>query len=128
MQFFPGISFADTITNSSHAMPGPKVILRIRPRGMWLRTVAPKSIFGRTIAATYCDLPVTLWRPSLRGTDLPTRRSVLIADGIVYDRLGANAWKADRKTLWDRSLGRVRGVFLTCRSARRFSFRKYRIS
>src|SRR6266481_9288278 len=111
MQFFPGISFAETITNSSQAIPGPHVIFLIRPRGIRLRTVAPKSIFGRTISSTYWDLPVTLSRPSLRGTDLPTMLSLFIptpcirenlpdsrnlartprpADGIVYDRLGHN--------------------------------------
>ncbi len=41
MQFFPGISFADTITNSSHAIPGPNLMFLIFPRGIWLRTVAP---------------------------------------------------------------------------------------
>src|ERR1700687_6079992 len=108
MQFFPGISFAETITNSSHGMPGPKVIFLIRPRGIWLRTVAPKNMLGRTMSSTYCDLPVTLSRPYLRGTDLPTMGSAFIcecsrlntfdrvrgppraADGIVYDRLGAD--------------------------------------
>src|SRR5579864_3482491 len=99
---------AETITNSSHEMPGPKVIFLIRPRGIWLRTVAPKSMLGRTMSSTYCDFPVTLSRPSLRGTDLPTMGSAFIceclrldnfgrvrwppggADGIVYDRLGAD--------------------------------------
>src|SRR3979411_1051812 len=93
MQFFPGISFAETITNSSQAIPGPNVIFLIRPRGIWLRTVAPKSIFGRTISSTYWDLPVTLSRPSLRGTDLPTMRLLLIysilGSEIVYDRQGS---------------------------------------
>src|ERR1700681_1982697 len=106
MQFFPGMSFADTITNSSQGMPEAKVIFLIRPRGIWLRTVAPKSMSGRTMSSMYCDFPVTLSRPSLRGTDWPTMRSVVIgqrfenrpdsvdpgrrpsfADGIVYDRL-----------------------------------------
>src|SRR5579872_3875999 len=100
MQFFPGMSLADTITSSSQATPGPNVIFRICPRGIWLRTVAPKNIFGKTISSTYCDFPVTLSRPSLRGTDLPMMCSLFIfrspsgpprrADGIVYDRLGRN--------------------------------------
>src|SRR5271165_5904989 len=113
MQFLPGMSFADTMTNSFHAMPGPNAIFRMRPRGIWLRTVAPKSMLGKTMSSTYCDFPVTLSRPSLRGTDWPTMRSVFMivfmaqcatgirsgvdtsrsptpADGIVYDRLSDN--------------------------------------
>src|SRR5579872_837985 len=80
MRFFPAISFADTITNSSQAMPGPKLIFLIRPRGIRLRTVAPKSMLGKTISSTYCERPVTLSRPSLRGTDVPTMRSVVIKE------------------------------------------------
>src|SRR5258707_12775914 len=110
MQFLPGISLAETITNSSQGTPESNVIFFIRPRGIWLRTVAPNSISGRTISSTYLDLPVTLSRPSLRGTDLPTIRLLFIrlpgstricptpvtgggarpADGIVYARLGHN--------------------------------------
>jgi hypothetical protein len=33
-------------------MPGLKVIFLILPRGMRLRTVAPKSIPGRTMSST----------------------------------------------------------------------------
>src|SRR5439155_1258101 len=63
-QFFPGMSFADTTTNSSQAIPGPNVICLILPRGISLRTVAPYNMFGRTISSTYCAWPVTLSRPS----------------------------------------------------------------
>jgi hypothetical protein len=50
----------------------------MRPRGIWLRTVAPKSMSGKTMSSTYWDLPVTLSRPSFRGTDLPTMLSLFI--------------------------------------------------
>src|ERR1700685_146745 len=121
MQFFPRISFADTITNSSQAIPDPKVIFLIRPRGIELRTVAPKSMSVKTISSTYCDLPVTLSRPSLRGTDLPTMCSLFIiqqsirsrsprelagmqrlADGIVYDRPRQNGVRS--LAAWDRKV------------------------
>ena len=71
-QFLPGMSFADTTTNSFQAIPGPKVICLILPRGIPLRTVAPYNILGRTISSTYRAWPVTLSRPSFRGTDTPT--------------------------------------------------------
>src|SRR5256885_887032 len=79
-QFFPGMSFADTITNSSQAIPGPNVIRLILPRGISLRTVAPYNMFGRTISSTYCAWPVTLSRPSFRGTDTPTMGLLFIRD------------------------------------------------
>ena len=47
MQFFPGISLADTITKSFQLIPGPNVIFLIFPRGIWLRTVAPKIMSGK---------------------------------------------------------------------------------
>src|SRR5215469_6477895 len=72
MQFFPGISLAVTITNSSHGIPAPNVIFLILPRGTRLRTVAPNNMSGIDISSIYCARPVTLSRPSLRGTDLPT--------------------------------------------------------
>ena len=120
MQFFPGISLAETITNSFQGTPESNVIFFIRPRGIWLRTAAPKSMSGRTISSTYCDLPVTLSRPSLRGTDLPMMRSLFISNfrclkslplrkaggeaktcgwGIVYDRLGHNGVKVFSDTI-----------------------------
>ena len=55
------------------------MILLIHPRGIWLRTVAPKSMCGRAMSSTYCDLPVTLSRPSLRGTDLPMMLSTILS-------------------------------------------------
>src|ERR1700721_169286 len=75
-------------------------------------------MFGKTISSTYFDLPVTLSRPSLRGTDSPTMRSRFIrypssshcssaivsrrdpaagrADGIVYARLRHNGGEVSR--------------------------------
>src|ERR1700751_4361168 len=72
MQFLPGMSLAVAITNSSQAIPGPKVIFLILPRGTRLRTVAPNNMSGSDISSIYCARPVTLSRPSLRGTELPT--------------------------------------------------------
>jgi hypothetical protein len=76
MQFFPGMSFADTSTNSSHAIPGPKLISLIFPRAMLLRTVAPYSMLGTLISSMYRARPLTLSRPSLRGVGVPTMGSV----------------------------------------------------
>jgi hypothetical protein len=76
MQFDPGISFAETTTNSSHATPAPKLIFLILPRGIELRTVAPYNIPGNDMSSMYCARPVTLSRPSLRGTDDPTMFSL----------------------------------------------------
>src|SRR5215472_9355714 len=77
MQFFPGMSFAETITNSFQGMPAPKLIFLISPRGIRLRTVAPKSIPGSVRSSMYRARPVTLSQPSLRGTDAPTMCSVV---------------------------------------------------
>src|SRR5260370_38465660 len=99
---------------------------------MWLGTVAPNSISGRTISSTYLDLPVTLSRPSLRGTDLPTIRLLFIrlpgstricptpvtgggarpADGIVYAILGHNGGEGFRREI-RKGLG---GLFSISRS------------
>src|SRR5208282_4563713 len=76
MQFAPGISFVETITNSSQAIDAPKVIFLILPRGIELRTVAPYNIPGNDMSSMYCARPVTLSRPSLRGADDPTMFSV----------------------------------------------------
>src|SRR3974390_2408794 len=75
-QFLPGMSFAETMTNSSHGIAGSNVIFLIFPRGMLLRTVAPYNIPGMEMSSMYCARPVTLSRPSLRGTDIPTICSV----------------------------------------------------
>src|SRR6185436_5225659 len=45
----------------------------IRPRGTELRTVTPCSIPSNFKSSTYSAAPVTFFRPSLRGIDLPTR-------------------------------------------------------
>ena len=43
----------------------------MRPRATWLRTVVPCSISGKEMSSTYSACPVTFFRPSLRGADLP---------------------------------------------------------
>src|SRR5437660_2708989 len=46
-------------------------IERISPRGIVERIVAPWSMSGKVRSSTYFAAPVTLARPSLRGTFLP---------------------------------------------------------
>src|SRR5579864_6757483 len=65
------MSCAETITNSFHAMPSPKLILLIFARETLLRTVAPCNMPGKDMSSMYRALPVTLSRPSLRGTGVP---------------------------------------------------------
>src|SRR5215831_15097421 len=90
MQFFPGISLADTTTYSFQATPGPNLICWILPRAIVLRTVAPYNIPGKTMSSTYCARPVALSRPSFRGTDTPTIGPVVI--GMTSDC--RNPWVA----------------------------------
>src|SRR5580658_9735211 len=82
MQFFPGMSFAVTTTNSSQLIPGPKLMFLIFPRGMQLRTVAPYSMLGSEISSMYRARPVTLSRPSFRGADTP----IVAGPGMVRSR------------------------------------------
>src|SRR6201998_3511783 len=83
MQFFPGISFAQTIVNSSQGIPSPKLIARIRPRAIGLRTVTPYSISGNVRSSIYRALPVTFSGPSFRCTDFPTKRVSIF--GLIAD-------------------------------------------
>src|SRR5262245_46966379 len=71
MRLTPGTSAAVTIVKPSQEMADPKSMLLMRPRGAGLRTVAPKSIPGRTKSSTYFARPVTFARPSRRGTERP---------------------------------------------------------
>src|SRR5260370_42602080 len=105
--FFTGISLDDTTMNSCQAIPGPNVMFLIRPRGIWLRTVAPKSMSGRGMSSTYWDRPVTLSRPSLRGTDLPTMGSEFMRQMARKHSDVSRPSRADGMRGWD-SVGQTR--------------------
>src|SRR5215469_1771877 len=72
------MSLAETITNSSQLISGPNLIFLILPRGMELRTVAPKIIPGSVMSSMYSARPVTLSTPSFLGTAVPMMGSVVI--------------------------------------------------
>src|SRR6266404_5619749 len=72
MQFFPGMSLAVAMMYSFQSISGLKEMPLILPRATLLRTVAPYSIPGKRMSSTYRAAPVTLSRPSLRGTEAPT--------------------------------------------------------
>src|SRR6516162_6931148 len=70
--FRPGMSLAETTTNSFQGTAGGKLRWRMLPRGIWLRTVAPYNMLGKVRSSMYWERPVTLSRPSLRGVAVPT--------------------------------------------------------
>ena len=126
MQFFPRISFAETITNSSQAMPGPNVMFLIFPRGIWLRTVAPYEHPWQRHVVDVLGLPGDLLAAFLAryrcAHDLFMGAALLICDGLVHDAIIHIHANAD--TRFTSSINRVVETQLAASAATTNSERK----
>src|SRR5260370_38453333 len=64
------------------------------------------------MSSTYLDLPVTLSRPSLRGTGLPTIRLLFISTPWISENLPDS---------WDWRRGKTRGWDMVCQTGSQWS-------